>query len=1019
MTALPYRRGLVASAACIFLLFTGCGGGGSEATEDSVANTAPEGSVESPVASKAVSIGPASTVIINEVMAANFFGVTDEDTDVEDWVELYNTSAAAVDLSGWGLSNKPASPFRWVFPTGTSLASKGYLRVWLSKKDRVASRTNLHANFNLDNGADEVLLSAPSGTVTGVLRDRVVVPLTRQDVSLCRMPNGSAASSFQHCSSPTPSAANSGTAAGAMLAKPAISVASGIYATAQSVTLTGPVGAQLRYSLNGSEPTATSTLYTAPVAIAANTVLRVAAFQTGWVTSPVETATYVIDTAGKFTAQRSLFVTMSPSDMSNYKAGGRPAKGWAAHVALLSPGTGTLLFNGNAQGSDSGQIGSRNGQNNIPLDIKFKDALGVKDVTAPGLFSTKPTVSSFKHLKLRNGGDDYWYAHIRDNFWQALLDEKTAPGAATEPVQVFTNGSYYGMMDLREKEDETLIQSTYGVDKDFVQYYNDSKVLGGFNTVADYTAMRNFIVNNPMATAANYAKAQTYLDVENFAQDFALHMFAADRDWLWRNMHRFAMPEYDGRWRFRPHDFDISSGGNNAWGFVTTVDTNMNNNYGNYDGGAIMNSLLRNPEFRSLYISVVADQLNSTLSPLSTNALLDRMADSMQPYMGVHWSSFTGTRGGSLTQWINSIATLRNFLNQRETYYDQHTRTQFALTARKTLNVSVNDTTMGTVKVNTITLGNRLSATSPSWTGRYYPEVPVKLEARPAPGHIFVGWQGATSGTTAGILASVATDGLSYQAVFAPAAAVAAPVVTSPAAQTVQTGDLVTLDLVASDPVGHKLSYSAKKLPSGLNLHPDTGRVFGKPTKGGAFASTITVTNGKTSTTINLPWQVNNKGDRVATLPQDIVGDGTGLAASYFPNSTLTGTPLITRTELPALAYGAGVGPGQGFATSNWSVRWDGYLESPIAGAHTLKAVVNSNDSVRVYVGGTLVIDNWSQPSTVARQTGAYTLAAHTKTPVRIEFMDPTAAANLQMQWQLPGSTALTAMPLAVWSTTP
>ena len=54
----------------------------------------------------------------------------------------------------------------------------------------------------------------------------------------------------------------------------------------------------------------------------------------------------------------------------------------------------------------------------------------------------------------------------------------------------------------------------------------------------------------------------------------------------------------------------------------------------------------------------------------------------------------------------------------------------------------------------------------------------------------------------------------------------------------------------AADVRGHKLTYTAKTLPSGLNLHPVTGLISGKPTRGGTFASVITVTNGKTAATL-------------------------------------------------------------------------------------------------------------------------------------------------------------------------
>jgi hypothetical protein len=62
----------------------------------------------------------AGRVIINEANWANTMGLRDEDGDPKDWVELYNPTAQAVDLSGAGISNKSATPFKWVFPAGAS-----------------------------------------------------------------------------------------------------------------------------------------------------------------------------------------------------------------------------------------------------------------------------------------------------------------------------------------------------------------------------------------------------------------------------------------------------------------------------------------------------------------------------------------------------------------------------------------------------------------------------------------------------------------------------------------------------------------------------------------------------------------------------------------------------------------------------------------------------------------------------------------------------------------------------------
>ena len=49
-----------------------------------------------------------SAVVINEFLASNQNGLTDEDGDHSDWLELYNSGAVAIDLIGWSLTMRMA-----------------------------------------------------------------------------------------------------------------------------------------------------------------------------------------------------------------------------------------------------------------------------------------------------------------------------------------------------------------------------------------------------------------------------------------------------------------------------------------------------------------------------------------------------------------------------------------------------------------------------------------------------------------------------------------------------------------------------------------------------------------------------------------------------------------------------------------------------------------------------------------------------------------------------------------------
>ena len=94
-------------------------------------------------------------VRINELLAANEKTNKDSEGEYEDWVELYNSSSKAVDLSGLYLSDSLNNPRKWKFPAGTSIAGGGHLIVWLDGDTEAAG---LHASFRLNRDGETILL---------------------------------------------------------------------------------------------------------------------------------------------------------------------------------------------------------------------------------------------------------------------------------------------------------------------------------------------------------------------------------------------------------------------------------------------------------------------------------------------------------------------------------------------------------------------------------------------------------------------------------------------------------------------------------------------------------------------------------------------------------------------------------------------------------------------------------------------------------------------------------------------
>ena len=119
-------------------------------------------------------------VIISEFEAANKHTLADEEKDYPDWVELYNTNAASVNLGGWSLTDDSSHRQRWIFPQ-TNLVAKGFLVVFASGKNRVVPGAPLHTDFKLNADGEYLALLQPDGTVASEFSP--AFPPQYQDIS--------------------------------------------------------------------------------------------------------------------------------------------------------------------------------------------------------------------------------------------------------------------------------------------------------------------------------------------------------------------------------------------------------------------------------------------------------------------------------------------------------------------------------------------------------------------------------------------------------------------------------------------------------------------------------------------------------------------------------------------------------------------------------------------------------------------------------------------------------------------
>ncbi|MEZ5977170.1 MAG: CotH kinase family protein [Planctomycetota bacterium] len=139
---------------------------------------------------------------IDEVMASNRSTIADPAGEFDDWVEIVNAGTSTVDLTGHLLTDDPAVPTKWTFPSGTTLAAGARLVVWC---DGDVGQAGLHASFSLRAGGEAVALFAPGGTQ---LLDVVHFGPQRDDISFQRREGPSPQPILEFSNEPTPGAPN-------------------------------------------------------------------------------------------------------------------------------------------------------------------------------------------------------------------------------------------------------------------------------------------------------------------------------------------------------------------------------------------------------------------------------------------------------------------------------------------------------------------------------------------------------------------------------------------------------------------------------------------------------------------------------------------------------------------------------------------------------------------------------------------------------------------------------------------
>ena len=106
-------------------------------------------------------------ILINELMPHNTTSWTDPEGGKPAWIELWNPSAADVNLDGYFLSDDPADRRKWALPAGTVLKRHAYLML---SADGDSAAGPHHTSFKLSPAGGWLMLVDPEGISDGERR---------------------------------------------------------------------------------------------------------------------------------------------------------------------------------------------------------------------------------------------------------------------------------------------------------------------------------------------------------------------------------------------------------------------------------------------------------------------------------------------------------------------------------------------------------------------------------------------------------------------------------------------------------------------------------------------------------------------------------------------------------------------------------------------------------------------------------------------------------------------------------
>ena len=240
----------------------------------------------------------------------------------------------------------------------------------------------------------------------------------------------------------------------------------------------------------------------------------------------------------------------------------------------------------------------------------------------------KPGIRDFKSFVLRNAGNDYDYLYMRDAIIQCSMAHYTdLDWQAWRPAIIYINGSYYGMLNIRERANGNNIYTNYDGLEDIDLFENNELKEG---TKDKYKQFQTFY-NEHGHTLAEYAER---MDWEEYINLMIMNLYFNNMDFPGNNNVIWRPRTEDGRWRWIAKDTDFGLGlydvtsDYNTIKWINTPDYDSERSWANGEEATrLFRRLMEDKDFHREFIDRCCIYMGDFLNEKGVRAIWDPMYD--------------------------------------------------------------------------------------------------------------------------------------------------------------------------------------------------------------------------------------------------------------------------------------------------------------------------------------------------------------------------------------------------------